>query len=272
MSLPEPTPQPDPSKRPWSRPKAASSDEKKSEKSEADKQAEKAAADKKAADAAADKASQLPDLLSKAMGGGLDLVSEGTVDLLKRHRSGDRSASDEIVNRYQDRLRRYVRIKRKMRLLDAMGDSQDVVQDAFGKLFRGIDESKFEYRGKDSLYAYLKRIAENLILDDGRKPPRKLNAEDALEVLLRREDEGPGPEESALQRELRQIMDDTVLLLPDKFRDVIGYRFYLGAPADEVAEWMGYSDPQEIHALYHRALAAWRQLLQPRIRAWIREN
>jgi DNA-directed RNA polymerase specialized sigma24 family protein len=85
-------------------------------------------------------------------------------------------------------------------------------------------------------------------------------------------DSANAPEETTTQRELREIMDNAVLELADNFREVILCRFYLSMPAVEVAERMGYSNPQDIHSLYDRAKDAWRIILEPRIRAWLREG
>jgi len=189
---------------------------------------------------------------------------EETRRLLSRYRDGDRMAGDALVLRYRDRLCRYVLIRsgaRRHRSLDV----EDVIHDAYVKLLEKIDE--FEYRGKDSLYAYLRSIADRLVLDrwrtaDERRRESGESAERIIEELLSRD---PDPSESQEARELEELLDACVEELPAKYREVILNRYYLGGSAREVAEWLGYSNAHAVETLCGRAKAKLIRIAAPRL-------
>ncbi len=163
-------------------------------------------------------------------------------------------AGDALVLRYRDRLCRYVLIRSGARRRHSL-DVEDVIHDAYVKLLEKIDE--FEYRGKDSLYAYLRSIADRLVLDRWRTAGERRresgeSAERIIEELLSRD---PDPSDSEEARELEELLDACVAALPAKYREVILNRYYLGGSAREVAEWLGYSNAHAVETLCGRAKA-----------------
>lgn len=191
---------------------------------------------------------------------------EATVLLLDRARGGDKDAEGRIFERYHDRLARYVRIE--MRARRAV-DADDIVQEACLGLLRGLD--RFEYRGKDSLYAYLKRIACNLMMMELRKGGGRasVTGEPAELELQKRFDDLPSPSMLARSAELQRILDESMAELPPQLRDVLLNRQVLQAPSKLVAEWMGLADEHQVNRLAHQARTRWLAIAGPRLDAWM---
>jgi RNA polymerase sigma factor (sigma-70 family) len=150
-------------------------------------------------------------------------------------------AGDALVLRYRDRLFRYVLIRSGARRRHSL-DVEDVIHDAYVK---------------DSLYAYLRSIADRLVLDRWRTAGERRresgeSAERIIEELLSRD---PDPSDSEDARELEELLDACVAELSAKHREVILNRYYLGGSAREVAEWLGYSNAHAVETLCGRAKA-----------------
>lgn len=86
--------------------------------------------------------------------------------LVERVQQGDRGAFDLLVIKYQVRLNHLV-----SRFVKDSGDAEDVVQEAFVRAFRAIDN----FRGESGFYTWLYRIAvntaKNHLVSTGRRPP-----------------------------------------------------------------------------------------------------
>lgn len=190
----------------------------------------------------------------------------GTVVLLDRMRSGDREAGNELVLRYQERLERFVQLK--MVGLSRGSGVEDIVQDAYIKLFQGLE--RFEYRGKDSVYAYLMRVAVNLIISEKRRHGNKpgVGGEEADDLFTRIVKEQPSPVSIAGQSELRRILDETLLQLPEDQRHALLYRVVLGVPSKIASQWMDLKDEATFDHLVSRSKMKWLQIAEPRLKEW----
>jgi RNA polymerase sigma-70 factor, ECF subfamily len=73
------------------------------------------------------------------MGPLMENNSAGTVELLERARTGDRTAVNEIFARHRDRLRRMVDLRLDRRL-QARVDASDVIQDAYVDVVTRLEE------------------------------------------------------------------------------------------------------------------------------------
>jgi len=203
----------------------------------------------------------------------LDSVGEqdppGTLHLLNRYKQGDSGAGEELAVRYDNRLRRYVRVRMNGRLRQVM-DSQEAVQDAFAELLGNLPQ--FEYRGKDSLYAYLRTIAENKLRQAVRRTERRgaQKGEDAEELLTLVPDDEQGPEDQASYREVQAILDDVASQLSEKRRNVILHRFYLEGSWKEVAEALNFPTAHAAEQAYYLAKKELVSRAEPRLRDWLK--
>src|SRR4051812_24468868 len=108
------------------------------------------------------------------------MQSERTdTELIVAAKAGDYDAFEEIVRRYRDRI---YRLARSMTRSDT--EAEEVVQDAFLSLFRGLQQ----FRGESSPSSWIYRVATNAALMRLRTRRRK--------PLLSLEDQPPPVTES----------------------------------------------------------------------------
>jgi RNA polymerase sigma-70 factor (ECF subfamily) len=101
----------------------------------------------------------------------MDRDREASVEsLVARARAGDRDAFRALFERHRDRLRAAVE-RRLGGYLRRKIEVEDVVQETFLKAFESLET--FEARGEDSFHAWLRGIAENLLLWWARRHQRR---------------------------------------------------------------------------------------------------
>lgn len=199
------------------------------------------------------------DLLTESMSND-DLPAEPvSLALLAKAKRGDDAALHELVERYQDRLHRIVRIQLGRSPVRQMHDSMDLVQNTFIAALPKIRD--LEPRSASSLLHWLSLIAVNQIRDAhdhvlAQKRDVRRAFSDGLERDAQRHSEsGHDPSRRAQLSEVRELLDQVVAELPEDQRRVVLLRDYCGESWDRVAKEL------------HRAQGAARQLHQ---RAWIR--
>ena len=192
-----------------------------------------------------------------------NLPPEGvSLALLARAKGGDDTALVELLTRYQERLRRIVRIQLGSSRLRMLHDSMDVVQDTFLAALPKIRD--LEPRSAAGLLQWLSLIATNRIRDAHdhqhaakRDVRRTVPLETPSTSGQFRGEAAPDrdPSHAAELAEIRDLLDDAVAQLPEDQRRVVMLRDYCGEAWERIA------------AELHREPGATRQLHQ---RAWIR--
>ena len=139
--------------------------------------------------------------------------------LVKRIRSGDRQAADQLVDEHYQSVYRWV-----LHLCCHREHAADLTQETFVQVWDGLDG----FRGQASLRTWIHRIAYHSYLRTQRNPtpePQPLS-----EVS-----NAPGPDiaEVALTRHL---VHEALARLPEKQRDVVVLHYLHGLTAAEVAE------------------------------------
>lgn len=200
------------------------------------------------------------DPLSRSLPGEDAAHQRRSLELLAIAQEGDRDALEELIARYQDRLRRIVRIQLGASLLRRDYDSMDIVQNTFRAALPKIRDLQPESAA--SLLQWLAMIATNQIRDAysyrraaKRDAAREVRLDAPLSGAANVAPSTAGPAEQAFLAELRELLDDAVTRLPDDQRRVVVLRDYCGETWSRVA------------AELHRDSGAARQLHQ---RAWIR--
>ena len=84
-----------------------------------------------------------------------------TQELVIAAKKGDRKAFEQLVQRFEDRLRRLVESRIGIHLRQRI-EANDVIQETFAKAYQSLD--RFEWRGEDSFASWLRRISENVVL------------------------------------------------------------------------------------------------------------
>ena len=166
-----------------------------------------------------------------------DAAAVNDCEVVRRFMAGDERAFDELVRRYQRRLLGFV-----VRMLEDQEQSEDVVQEAFVRVFRNIH--RFDQSKKFSTWIYA--IARNLARNELRKRSRcrevtfrTLAGDDDQGRPLEWADPEPGPDELFRRRGLRGRVEEAVALLPERHRVVFVLRELEGRSYGEIAAISG---------------------------------
>lgn len=187
--------------------------------------------------------------------------------LVRRLKQGDERAFQELVHTYQDRIFGLI-----FRMLGNRQEAEDVAQEVFISVHRGIAN----YRGEGRFYTWLYRIASNTAKNrikylKGRNFHRADDIDETPAAHVRGQDGGPvvslqsivpGPDatvaanrlERAVQAEIAQLEPDHRLLIV--LRDIQGLSY---------AEIMNITGLQEgtVKSRLHRARVALKSRLEP---------
>jgi RNA polymerase sigma-70 factor, ECF subfamily len=184
--------------------------------------------------------------------------------LLEAARSGDEAAFERLVEPYRRELHAHC-----YRMLGSLHDTEDAVQEAMLRIWRGLEG----FEGRSSLRSWLYRIATNTCLDaiarrkrrmlpddygppaDPNQPPGELVAEGAWvepypDEALGVEDGYASPDASYEEREAVELAFVAAMQhLPARQRAVLILREVLGFSAKEVGETLETSVPSVNSAL-----------------------
>src|SRR5207302_4281199 len=181
-------------------------------------------------------------------------VSEPVSDelvLVQRAKSGDVSAFEELVRRYDRNVFRIAQ-----HITQSREDAEDVVQDAFLKAYNNLAQ----FQGQSKFYTWLVRIAVNeaLMKLRRRRPERTISLDEEVKTeddSVPREvaDWSPNPEQQYTQAELRDILDRTIHGLPATFRNVFVLRDVECLSTEETAEALELSvSPEKVRVARSR--------------------
>lgn len=186
-----------------------------------------------------------------------------SLDLLERARSGDASALERLLTRYQSRLQRIVRIQLGSSPLRRWHDSMDFVQNTFLAALPKLGE--FHARSAAGVLRWLATIATHQICDAydhqhaAKRDVRRIvpldQAGEGAAGGVQDPDSAVDPHRLAVKAETRDLLDAAVAALPEEQRAVVLLRDYCGE------SW------EVISGQLDRSSGASRQLHQ---RAWIK--
>lgn len=151
-------------------------------------------------------------------------------------------AFDQIVRKYQRRVYWHVR-----KMVIDHDDADDIAQDTFVKVWKGLDK----FKGEAGLYTWIYRIATNECLNFLNKKKRRffLPLHDVAHELSEKLDESPYVDGDAIQFQLQKAL----LTLPDKQRLVFNMKYFDEMPYKRIAEITGTSIGA-LKASYHLAV------------------
>ncbi|MBX3220486.1 MAG: sigma-70 family RNA polymerase sigma factor [Labilithrix sp.] len=172
--------------------------------------------------------------------------------LIARAQQGDVAAFRRLVERHQRRA-----FAIALSLVRDENDARELVQDAFLRVFRGLNS----FQGGSSFFTWLYRIITNLSIDLIRKPGRQLadidearfesdEAQEAEFPLLSRVD-GSDPVDVVRRREIAGRLQAALDALPPYHRGVIVMREIEGLSYEEMATAMGVSKGTIMSRLFH---------------------
>jgi RNA polymerase sigma-70 factor (ECF subfamily) len=164
-------------------------------------------------------------------------LDERSVDaeIVARVQSGDKSAFNLLVTKYQHRVTKLVG-----RYIRDSAEVQDVTQEAFIKAYRALAN----FRGDSAFYTWLYRIAintaKNFLVSQGRRPPSSDIDASTAEVLDGAEGmrENATPERLLLRDEIANTVQQAISVLPDDLRTAITLREIDGMSYEDIAQVM----------------------------------
>jgi RNA polymerase sigma-70 factor (ECF subfamily) len=204
---------------------------------------------------------------------------ENTRVLLHKARAGDRSAANEIFARYEERIRRIVRV-RLGPALRRWTESGDLVQETCRAALEGFE--KLELTDEFDLVDWLSRVATNRIRDFvdhvhaekrdvARVQPLTPSSGDGSGSSRSPADTQEAPSERAFRAEVRELLDEIVAGLPDDYREVVLLRDYHGADWATVARALSARSLHAAQQLHQRAWIKVRAQAAPRLAGLARE-
>jgi RNA polymerase sigma-70 factor (ECF subfamily) len=184
--------------------------------------------------------------------------------LVAAAKSGDTTAFEELVNRYERKIFRLT-----MNITRNREDAEDAMQDAFLKAYSHLNTFQEDSR----FYTWLVRIAANEALMRLRKRrPNQVSLDEPIEGdddLMPREIEDwrPSPEQRYAQSEMHEILDQVIEHLEPDFRVVFVLRDVEELSTEETAAAVGIS----VSAVKSRLLRA-RLKLRQKLNRYFRQG
>ena len=155
-------------------------------------------------------------------------MSDQAAKLCQRATAGDMEAASELVTQHYERVFAWFR-----RLCGQEADAADLTQKTFCKVWASLDS----YQGRSSFSTWLHAIGHHVYLDWRRKRrPDELPGEDWWHSCA---DEGPGPFETAADREQAAQLWSLVERLDEDTRQTVHLHYYQGLSLAETAEVLG---------------------------------
>jgi RNA polymerase sigma-70 factor (ECF subfamily) len=170
--------------------------------------------------------------------------------LIRAAQQGDKDAFEQLVRVYDQSVLRLA-----MNLLRSPDDAQDVYQEAFLRVYRSLNNFRFDC----SFHTWLYRIVTNLCLDQMRKrktrkeEPAALTAGEGelnrMDVLTEERVEGD-PERNLLSREISHRVSQVLGGLSARERMVFELRHYQGLRLRRIGEILGTTEEAAKNCLF----------------------
>ncbi len=149
-------------------------------------------------------------------------------DLMARVQGGDHEAFSVLVERYTNMF-----FTAAYRMCGQQDDAEDIVQDAFLKLWKNPSLWDPTRGAKFSTWFY--RVVTNQAIDHTRKK-KPVYTSDTLD---QHEDERTGQLEELANREQNEILETAIQSLPERQKTALNLCFYEGVSNKEAADIMG---------------------------------
>ena len=179
------------------------------------------------------------------------------LSIARRVASGDRSAFELLMRRYNRRLYRLARAS-----LRDDAEAKDALQDAYLCAYRSIGQ----FRGASTLSTWLSRLVLNECNARRRRSTRRQNiiplvsSDSNMDVVARIPDSGEPPDHAVARTQMRNALERKVDELPEILRVVFVLRSVEELSVEETAESLAI--PQEtVRTRYFRAKGMLRESL-----------
>jgi len=189
-------------------------------------------------------------------------VSDKEKDLLLKARNGDVKAFETIIEDYQKKV-----FNIALRMIGNHDDASELAQEVFIRIFKSLKN----FKGESSLSTWIYRITTNVCLDELRKRKNKNIVsldedvkQDDGEIKRQVEDARPTPDVIAEKNEVRRVVKEAILSLPEDQRTVIILRDIQGFSYDEIAKIMNCPEGT-VKSRINRSRQILRDRLKPKL-------
>jgi RNA polymerase sigma-70 factor (ECF subfamily) len=160
--------------------------------------------------------------------------------LLQDYRLGDRASFAKLVERYQRELYHFL-----VRFLGDRAAAEDVFQETFLQVHQSAKLFDPQRRFKPWLFTIAANKARDLIRAQARRPANPLQAsinksdDDGGEFIDLMQMNQPAPDEPMRRRELAQMVQKTVMEMPDNLREVLLLSYFHQFPYKQISGILG---------------------------------
>lgn len=155
--------------------------------------------------------------------------------IIEKAKKGERASFDLLVDKYKERAFALV-----FNITGNYEDAKDILQEAFVKAYINIKD----FRGRSSFYTWFYRILVNISRDFLRRKkaqkgiliePLKFQYDEEEEISVDVLDSKPDPAEAAVNKEIIDMVDKAIELLPEKQKIVFILKHIQGMKLTEIA-------------------------------------
>lgn len=187
-----------------------------------------------------------PDRLAKphiAPGARAQVKGQTPVDqrtdeqLLAAYRQGDRSSFTKLVERYQRELYLFL-----VRFLGNRAAAEDIFQEAFLQVHQSADKFDLDRRFRPWLFTIAANKARDFMRAQSRRPANPLQAainpgdEESGQFIDLMESASNLPDEPLERRELQQLVQKTVMDMPEHLREIILLSYFHQFPYKQISD------------------------------------
>jgi RNA polymerase sigma-70 factor (ECF subfamily) len=154
------------------------------------------------------------------------------LELVERHRYGDRAAFEQIYQRHAEMV-----FNLAFRMTGDREEAADVSQETFLRVHRYCGR----FRGRSSLKTWIYRVTVNCCRSRFRRNQnwRTRILSGALETVEQVPDTRRGPEDRTLARDRGEMVTGALRRLPEPFREAVVLRDLEGLTYEEIANVLG---------------------------------
>jgi RNA polymerase sigma-70 factor (ECF subfamily) len=171
------------------------------------------------------------------------MVKTADLQLLDEARAGSGEALEQLLNRYEKQVYRF-----GLRMCGSEEDAKEVLQETLLVAFRGLRS----FRGEAALSTWLFQVARTQCMRLRRKPAGAPDAFEPLEASEQQAAEGAGPDVVTQARQMGEVLQAAILVLPDAYREVLVLRDVEGLSTEAAAEVVGIGE-RALKSRLHRA-------------------
>ena len=168
----------------------------------------------------------------------MSLANSDDVALVREAQTGNRTAFEELVHRYDRDVLRLA-----LNLMKRTEDARDVYQEAFLKVYRNLHRFRFEC----SFYTWLYRIVTNVCLDQIRR--RQARPEDQAPELRAAQQEDASTDFFERQREQRPTLDPERHLLGQEIKKRLASAMERLSPRERIVFEMKHYQGLKLRAI-----------------------